>query len=48
MMLGNSSHATTANAAYHHISTIEGLTQRALFLFKLNLFTKVLSKETKH
>src|SRR4051812_18005384 len=44
-LTGNSSHSTS-NVAYKRvISTIEGLTKRALYLFKLELFSRVLEKQ---
>ena len=42
---GNSSHQTS-NAIYrHHISTIEELVKKAVFMFKFELFVKVLKKD---
>lgn len=42
---GNSSHQTVAVAHRHHISTVDELIKRALFIFKLEIFTKVLKKD---
>lgn len=37
----------TTNAAYaNHISTLEGLVKKGLFVFKLALFTKILRKDS--
>ena len=40
----DSSHFTINAACKHHISTIDELTKRALFLFKMEMFIKVVKK----
>ena len=42
---GNSSHQTSNTAYKHHISTIDEIVKKALFLFKFELFVKVLNKD---
>jgi hypothetical protein len=43
---GDSTLQNTTNAAYKSsISTIEGLTKRALYAFKIEIFARVLEKD---